>query len=80
MGFYLSVGAECQDTDTQEPSGDTSTFTEGIDLRAAISDVICVNGSVAGAGFDVGADGATSHTLLSSSSLRKLNMSSNSPG
>ena len=46
--FLLSIGAVCHDTDTQEPSFDTSTSAQGVDLGASVGDVVGVDGCVAG--------------------------------
>jgi hypothetical protein len=67
MGLYLSIGAECQDTDTKEPSFDTATLAERAQLGTSVCHVICVDGSVGVAGGDGGGDGASFSWRSSSS-------------
>jgi hypothetical protein len=59
MCLYLSVGAECQDTRTQEPSLDTSTTSQCVDLGTPICNVIGIDGSVTNSTFDASGDAST---------------------
>lgn len=76
MGLYLSVGAECQDTRTEEPSLDGSTLTQCGHLGTPICNVIGIDGSVTSSTFDAGGDAsaansrrAASHRTLQCSGL-----------
>jgi hypothetical protein len=63
MGLYLSIGAKCQYTDTQEPSGDTSTVAERADLGTSIRNVVSIDCSIAVSGGDGGGDASTPCSL-----------------